>query len=343
MDACEEKTGGDVLAIAHAGNVPNGPMFPLIQPFTDLSVDEACVEARAKSEPVCEVTRRKGDGEAHPFLSPDDGFADFETWEKGNLNLGEGRTPGMRPHEYARSALLPGMQLGQQFGTNPCAFGMVGSTDPRTGLPAVEADNVRGKLAPMKWEVSSAGHAAVRAVETTRASIFAAMERREVHATTGTRITVRFFGGYGYGPSHAASRRPAAKGCSTGVPMGGEIGPDPQGRAPGVLVAALRDPDAALDDPRRGALRHRPAAGSPGDGAGPGLFLAGAGLAGGPRWIRAGPARDGDGPAREPREEDRMARAFASAAGSPDFGALRDLERACRLARADTAPIWYMR
>jgi hypothetical protein len=163
------------------------------------------------------VTRRKGDGEAHPFLSPDDGFADFETWEKGNLNLGEGRTPGMSPHEYARSALLPEMQLGQQFGTNPCAFGMVGSTDPRTGLPAVEEDTFRGKLTPMEpnagrltntfisdpgtgltpmeWEVSSAGHAAVRAVETTRASIFDAMERREVHASTGTRTTVRFFGG----------------------------------------------------------------------------------------------------------------------------------------------------
>jgi hypothetical protein len=242
-------------------------MFPLIQPFTDLPVDQAYVEARAKWEPVYEVTQMKGTGEAHPFLSPNDEFADFEIWDKGNLNLSEAKTPDMLPAEYARSGLLTGMQLEREFGTNPYAFGMIGSTDAHTGLPAVEEDNFWGKVTPMEpnaerltkvfladqgtgltvmeWEVSSAGYAAVWAQENTRASIFDAMERREVYATTGTRMTVRFFGGYDFAAGDAASRNPAVIGYGKGVPMGGELAPDPQGRAPGFLVAALRDPIGA--------------------------------------------------------------------------------------------------
>jgi hypothetical protein len=267
MEAYEEKTGGDVLAIAHNGNVSNGLMFPLIQPFTDLPVDQAYVEARARWEPVYEVTQMKGDGEAHPFLSPNDEFADFETWDKGNLNLSEAKTPEMLRHEYARSALLLGMQLEREFGTNPYAFGMIGSTDSHTGLAAVEEDNFWGKVTPMEpnaerltntfisdpgtgltlmeWEVSSAGYAAVWAQENTRASIFDAMERREVYGTTGTRMTVRFFGGYDFAAADAASRNPAVIGYGKGVPMGGELARDPQGRAPTFLVAALRDPIGA--------------------------------------------------------------------------------------------------
>jgi hypothetical protein len=267
MEAYEEQTGGDVLAIAHNGNVSNGLMFPVIQPFTDLPVDQAYVEARAKWEPVYEVTQMKGDGETHPFLSPNDEFADFETWDKGNLNVSVAKTPEMLPHEYARSGLLLGMQLEQEFGTNPYKFGMIGSTDAHTGLAAVEEDNFWGKVTPMEpnaerltkvfladqgtgltvmeWEVSSAGYAAVWAQENTRASIFDAMERREVYATTGTRMTVRFFGGYDFAAGDAASRNPAVIGYGKGVPMGGELAPDPQGRAPGFLVAALRDPIGA--------------------------------------------------------------------------------------------------
>jgi hypothetical protein len=134
MEGYEKTTGGDVLAIAHNGNVSNGLMFPVIQPFTDLPVDQAYVDARARWEPIYEVTQMKGDGEAHPFLSPNDEFADFETWDKGNLNVSEAKTPEMLPHEYARSGLLLGMQLEKEFGTNPYQFGMIGSTDSHTGL-----------------------------------------------------------------------------------------------------------------------------------------------------------------------------------------------------------------
>lgn len=268
MEAYEAETGGDVLAIAHNGNVSNGLMFPTeMQPFTELPVDRAYVEARARWEPIYEATQMKGDGETHPFLSPNDEFADFETWDQGNLNLSEAKTPEMLPHEYARSALLLGLQLEQEFGTNPYQFGMIGSTDAHTGLAAVEEDNFWGKVTPMEpnperltntfisdattgltlmeWQVSSAGYAAVWATENTREAIFDAMERRETYATTGTRMTVRFFGGYDFTPEDATTRNPAMIGYAEGVPMGGELGPDPQGRAPSFLVAALRDPIGA--------------------------------------------------------------------------------------------------
>lgn len=268
MEAYEAETGGDVLAIAHNGNVSNGLMFPTeMQPLTELPVDQAYIEARARWEPIYEATQMKGDGETHPFLSPNDEFADFERWDQGNLNLSEAKTPDMLPHEYARSALLLGLQLEQEFGTNPYQFGMIGSTDAHTGLAAVEEDNFWGKVTPMEpnperltntfisdpntgltlmeWQVSSAGYAAVWATENTREAIFDAMERRETYATTGTRMTVRFFGGYDFAPEDATSRNPAMIGYAEGVPMGGELGPDPQGRAPSFLVAALRDPIGA--------------------------------------------------------------------------------------------------
>jgi hypothetical protein len=264
MDAYEAETGGDVLAIAHNGNLSNGLMFPTgTQAFSNAPVDQAYVEARARWEPLYEVTQTKGTGEAHPFLSPNDEFADFEIWDLGNLNLSEAKTPEMLPHEYARSGLLLGLQLQQEFGTNPYQFGMIGSTDAHTGLAAVEEDNFWGKVTPMEpnaerltntfisdattgltlmeWQVSSAGYAAVWATENTRAAIFDAMERRETYATTGTRMTVRFFGGFDFAPEDAHNRNPAMIGYAKGVPMGGELGRDPQGRAPTFLVAALRD------------------------------------------------------------------------------------------------------
>jgi len=263
----EARTGGDVLAIPHNGNVSNGLMFPFIQPFTDLPIDQAYVEARARWEPVYEVTQMKGDGEAHPFLSPNDEFADYETWDKGNLDVSEAKDPAMLQHEYARTALRLGLGLEEEFGTNPFKFGMIGSTDAHTGLTAAEEDNFFGKvsamepnperlskifmhnegtgLTVMEYEVASAGYAAVWARENTRESIFDAMQRREVYATTGPRMIVRLFGGFDFVPADANTRSPAIIGYTKGVPMGGDLGPDPDGRVPSFLVVALRDPIGA--------------------------------------------------------------------------------------------------
>jgi hypothetical protein len=263
----ESRTGGDVLAIAHNGNVSNGLMFPFIQPFTDKPVDQQYAEARHRWEPIYEVTQMKGDGEAHPFLSPNDEFANFETWDKGNLDMSEAKKPEMLQHEYARSGLKLGLQMEKQFGVNPFKFGMIGSTDAHTGLPAVEEDNFWGKVAPMEpsperltntfvknpktgiivndRDVVSAGYAAVWATENTRESIFDAMERREVYATTGTRMAVRLFGGYEFTEADAKSRSPAIAGYGKGVPMGGDLAAAPEGKAPTFLVAALKDPIGA--------------------------------------------------------------------------------------------------
>ncbi len=263
MTGYEQKTGGSVLAIAHNGNLSNGRMFPILESFTGKPVDKEYVEQRAKWERLYEATQTKGDGEAHPFLSPNDEFADFETWDKGNLDGSAAKTRDMLEFEYARSALKNGLMLEQQLGTNPYKFGMVGSSDSHTGLAAMEEDNFFGKTTPqepspermskvffdnpttgvkvMDWEVSSSGYAAVWAQENTRESIWDAMQRKETYATTGSRMAVRFFGGWEFDESDARNRLPAQVGYTKGVPMGGDLTKAPTGKAPTFLVAALKD------------------------------------------------------------------------------------------------------
>jgi hypothetical protein len=265
MEAYEAKTGGDVLAIAHNGNLSNGRMFPIIESFTRQPIDREYAETRAKWERLYEATQIKGDGETHPYLSPNDEFANFERWDKGNLDLSELKKPEMLEFEYARSALKLGLKLEDQLGTNPYKFGMIGSTDAHTGLAAVEEDNFFGKTSSseptadrathpfvkteratiMGWEQTASGYAAVWATENTREAIFDAMERRETYATTGPRMFVRFFGGFDFNDADARTRSPAVIGYTKGVPMGGEIGPAPSGKVPTFLVAALKDPIGA--------------------------------------------------------------------------------------------------
>jgi hypothetical protein len=97
----------------------------------------------------------------------------------------------------------------------------------------------------MDWEMTASGYAAVWATENTRAALFDAMERRETYATTGSRMIVRFFGGWDFEPADALSRLPADAGYTKGVPMGGDLSDAPAGRAPSFLVAALKDPIGA--------------------------------------------------------------------------------------------------
>jgi hypothetical protein len=264
MAAYEQKTGGSVLAIAHNGNLSNGRMFPIIESFTGRPVDKEYAEQRAKWERLYEATQTKGDGEAHPVLSPNDEFANFERWDFGNLDASAKKTKDMLEFEYARSALKNGLKLEQQLGTNPYKFGMVGSSDAHTGLAAMEEDNFFGKTTPqepsperatatfienpksgikvMDWQVSSSGYAAVWATDNTRESIWDAMQRRETYATTGSRMAVRFFGGWDFSQADAQTRSPAMAGYAKGVPMGGDLSGAPAGKAPTFLVAALKDP-----------------------------------------------------------------------------------------------------
>ncbi len=266
MEAYEDKTGGQALALAHNGNLSNGIMFPVDAQYTGRPLDAVYVEQRAKWEPLYEVTQIKGDGETHPYLSPDDEFADYETWDVGNLDLSTPKTPEMLRGEYAREALKQGLALGARLGTNPYKFGMVGSTDSHTSLATAEEENFFGKapsaepsitraLHPFAkfgeleypgWSLVASGYAGVWASENTREAIWDAMARKEVYATTGPRITVRFFGGWGFGEDDLRSRAPAFAGYQKGVPMGGDLRAAPEGAgAPSFMVYALRDPIGA--------------------------------------------------------------------------------------------------
>jgi len=266
MAATEEKTGSDVLAIAHNGNLSNGRMFPIVEAFGK-KIDRQYAETRMKFERLYEVTQTKGDGEAHPFLSPNDEFANFEKWDKGNLDGSAAKTKDMLEFEYARSAYKNGLKLEALLGVNPYKFGLVGSSDAHTGLSAMEEENFFGKTTPqepsperltktfmsnpktgvtiMDWEVSSSGYAAVWATENTRAAIFDAMQRRETYATTGPRMIVRFFGGWDFNVADAHDRTPATIGYRKGVPMGAELIDAPAGKSPTFLVAAMKDPIGA--------------------------------------------------------------------------------------------------
>ncbi len=266
MAATEDKTGSEVLAIAHNGNVSNGRMFPMVETFGK-KIDQEYAETRMKWERLYEVTQTKGTGEAHPVLSPTDEFANFEIWDKGNLDGTEAKKPEMLEFEYARSAYKNGLKLEAQLGVNPYKFGLVGGSDAHNGLTAMEEDNFFGKTAPqepspermtraffsnpktgvkvMDWEVSASGYAAVWATENTREAIFDAMKRRETYATTGSRMIVRFFGGWDFESPDMHNRLPAAVGYTKGVPMGGDLTDAPKGKVPTFLVAALKDPIGA--------------------------------------------------------------------------------------------------
>jgi hypothetical protein len=265
MESYTAKTGGSALAIAHNGNLSNGLMFPVDVQYTGRKIDQTYAKARAKWEPLYEVTQIKGDGEAHPLLSPDDAFADYETWDVGNLDLTEAKRPEMLQFEYAREALKNGLLLEERLGTNPYKFGMVGSTDSHTGLSTAEEDNFFGKHSggepsPHRmnhpftktqfgefkaWQEAASGRAAVWATDNTREAIFDAMARKEVYATTGPRMLVRFFGGWNYTKDDLDSRQPAFRGYEKGVPMGGDLPKAKSGKAPTFMVYALRDPIGA--------------------------------------------------------------------------------------------------
>ena len=265
LEDYEENTGGQAFALAHNGNLSNGWMFPIDKTYAGGRVNAKYVQLRAKWEPLYEATQIKGDGEAHPYLSPDDEFADYETWDKANLDLTVLKEPEMLSGEYAREALKRGLALEKKFGTNPYKFGIVGATDSHTSLSTAEEENFFGKSASVEpsatrvshpfvksalgaWEgdqLAASGYQGVWARENTRRSIFDAMERKETYATTGPRMMVRFFGGWDFTDADLRSRTPAFRGYEKGVPMGGDLTMAPSGKSPTFMVYALRDPVGA--------------------------------------------------------------------------------------------------
>ncbi|MCR9085190.1 MAG: DUF3604 domain-containing protein [Rhodobacteraceae bacterium] len=265
LEAYEEKTGGRAIAFAHNGNLSNGWMFPTEVTYHGGQVDEAYVQQRARWEPQYEVTQIKGDGEAHPFLSPEDDFADYENWDVGNLDISELKQPEMLAGEYAREALKQGLALEAKFGVNPYKFGMGGATDSHTSLATAEEDNYFGKSVSAEpsptrvlhpfvesdlgafegHTLVASGYTAVWATENTRSAIFDAFKRKETYATTGPRIALRFFGGWDFSDEDLRTRMPAEIGYSKGVPMGADLRPREGDGAPSFMIYALRDPIGA--------------------------------------------------------------------------------------------------
>ena len=271
MATYEAKTGGKMLAIAHNGNLSNGLMFDDVT-FTKKKLTRDYAERRMRWEPMYEVTQIKGDGEAHPFLSPSDEFADYGTWDKGSFGP-EPKTRDMLPREYAREALKRGLKYEQSLGANPFKFGMLGSTDTHTSLSTTEENNYFGKATPaeptanpgrfqekitgfaqkpdgpditIRHERSLAsGLAAVWATANTREALWDAMARKEVYATTGTRMTVRVFAGWDFAAADVQRPDFAKIGYLQGVPMGGDLKNAPKGKAPTFVIRALRDVDGA--------------------------------------------------------------------------------------------------
>jgi len=267
LDAYEEKTGGRVLAIPHNGNLSNGMMF-MLETFHGKRFDKDYAELRQRFERVVEVTQPKGTGEAHPLLSPDDEFADFELMDKSNLTGTVPKTPEMLKTEYAREALKLGLSEEARIGVNPFKFGMIGSTDSHNAIPSTREENWFGKIhfvepSPHRRDgyfiesqvdpsysirdidLGASGLAAVWATENTREAIWDALARREVYATTGTRLRVRLFAGWDF--QEAEVKRPdfAEQGYQRGVPMGGDLRAGPKGASPTFMIRALRDPDGA--------------------------------------------------------------------------------------------------
>ena len=264
MDAYEKATGGKMLAIPHNSNLSNGMMFQMTMPGGQ-PMTAGYARRRATREPIVEATQIKGDSEAHPFLSPNDEFAGFGTtaWDIGNLDNSTRKTNDMLAGDYVREALKRGLLIEQQTGVNPYKLGIIGSTDSHTGLATGDEDNFFGKfsanepnairasrvqslgnnsLGRFGWHYLAGGYAAVWAKANTRASIFDAMARREVYATTGPRMVVRFFGGWDFSSTDFIGDFVKA-GYARGVPMGGDL--KSGSGAPRFMVSALKDPAGA--------------------------------------------------------------------------------------------------
>ena len=295
LNAYETQTGGQVMAIPHNSNSSQGVMFALEgADGKALSVDYA--KTRSRWEPLLEVTQFKGDSEAHPVLSPQDPFADFETMAVEQLHNPDSEDYKKRfgltdydgwiekkiaaadpswnyRYSYARPALKLGLQQQARLGVNPFKFGLIGSTDSHTSLATADNDNFFGSFSGTEpypnrvrgtwhgpgvavdpaskgfykraWHLGAAGYAAVWAQENTRDSLFAAMQRKEVYASTGPRIKVRFFAGWDYQADDAQRPDLARIGYAKGVPMGGDLTQAPPKQSPQFLIRAVKDPDGA--------------------------------------------------------------------------------------------------
>ncbi|TLU67541.1 DUF3604 domain-containing protein [Thalassotalea litorea] len=263
LEKTADETGANFVAIPHGSNISNDLMFQNVDSDGN-AITKEYAKTRIRWEPVIEITQIKGDSETKSELSPEDEFADFETYEHlikvGGTEEEKEADPAA---SYVRSALMRGLEIEQKVGINPYKAGLVGSTDAHTGLASTEEDNFWGKFsldskpegkdlegAPgvTGWDMSASGLAAVWAKENTREAIVEAFKRKEVYGTSGPRIKLRVFAGYDFKDNDAESADLANIGYDKGVPMGSDLPPAGKRDNPKLLIQAVKDPiDANLD------------------------------------------------------------------------------------------------
>jgi len=229
--------GIELIAIPHNANISDGRMYAL-STFEGKPIDAAYVEARMKNEPVSEVVQIKGQSMAHPALSPNDEFADFEVYQH-TLGRNEPRYQSKAEGSFVRDAFKNGLAIEKNIGANPFQFGVIGSTDGHNGASNQEEDNNVGKSgfqdvtpevrladtpgSKRHRQTSVGGLAGVWAKENTREAIFSSLESKEVFATSGPRIKVRFFAGYDYSDLVFSNDSWLEEAYADGVAMGGEL------------------------------------------------------------------------------------------------------------------------
>lgn len=257
LDKTSAESGANFTAIPHNSNISKGYMFSRTS-LRGNAIDSDYIKLRSKWERVAEITQTKGDSETHSTQSPDDEFADFENYPYYIQREWTEYQP--QAGDFIRSALKTGLEIESDLGLNPYRIGVVGSTDTHTALSSSEEDNFHGKLAtdsipankqakwvddkpgPSGWAMSASGLAAVWSQSNTRSAILEAIQRREVYATTGPRITVQFFASFDFNETDLDNAQLYEHATRRGVPMGGEL----RGAgSPSFIAVAEKDPVGA--------------------------------------------------------------------------------------------------
>ncbi len=256
--------GIEAMAIPHNSNGSDGWMFQTTNK-AGAPIDVDYAEQRLRNEPLVEVTQVKGTSDTHPLLSPNDEWADFEI-----MNYTIGTSFLAQPKGgYVRDAYLSGLQLESRLGANPFKFGLIGSSDTHNAAGSFREEDYWSKTGmldanpeqrgsvplagtgeyaeppPVRRFWGASGLAAVWAEANTREAIYGAFQRKETFATTGPRIKLRFFAGFGLGSALTGSSDEISTAYSEGVPMGGELSSPDGGRTPEFLVWAVQDSNSA--------------------------------------------------------------------------------------------------
>jgi hypothetical protein len=264
LEETSDRLGIDFVSIPHNPNISRGLMFDMVD-SDGRPISAEYARTRMRLEQVAEVLQVKGGSETHPFLSPEDEFADYEIY---GFVFGAGMDPiPAAPGGYLRTALLRGLQIEGTVGVNPFKLGLQGGSDTHTGVPDISEEGFAGRYgnqsgpagglvgAPtfpgsnprggIGWDSAAQGITGAWSTTNTREALTAAFKRKEVYATSGPRIQLRIFGGFDFDAEDANARDIAAVGYSGGVPMGGDLAQAPNDMPVSLLIHAVKDPVGA--------------------------------------------------------------------------------------------------